>query len=161
MVSIVQLVEQWIVAPKVEGSSPSSYPINLLLLNNNLNVFLFNHFKVFQNFIFFFTNLSTILHSYFALNELIWQEGLFLDFLQKKCANNWLKKTVIYTGYLFSEKLIFDEIIKFYLNLIVYPFQFFFIFEFNNIANLLFINIFLFLFIFYFIVLLFFSFSIF
>lgn len=35
MVSVAQLVERWIVAPVVEGSSPFTHPINLVVNHNS------------------------------------------------------------------------------------------------------------------------------
>jgi hypothetical protein len=84
--------------------------------------------------------------NYYILNELIWQEGLLIDFLQKKIADNWVKKFLIFSAYLFNERLVFDKIIRFYLDLIIWPMHKFFIFEFNNISNTLFVTIFFFIF---------------
>jgi len=42
-----------------------------------------------------------------------------IDFLQKKIADNWTKKFLIYSSYLFNEKLLFDKVIRFYLNLVI------------------------------------------
>lgn len=118
------------------------------------NYFLHNinklQYEVLTDFIknfYFITN-------YYALNELIWQEGFLIDFLQKKIADNWIKKFLIYSAYLFNERLVFDKVIKFYLDLIIWPFHKLSIFEFNNVANTLSIT-FIFLF-FYFLIFLFF-----
>lgn len=153
LVSIVQLVEQWIVAPKAVGSRPSSYPLNTFSffkffnsISNNLNHL--NSLHVF----FFLKNLNFV-PRYYQLNELIWQDGFLLDFLQKKTLNSWIKKFVILSGNLFSEKLLFDALIKFYLNTVVYPLNFIFIFEVTNVYNLLFFTIFTLISIFFFIVL--------
>ena len=69
-----------------------------------------------------------------------------MDFLQKKIADNWIKKFLIYSAYLFNERLVFDKIIKFYLDLIIWPMHKLFVFEFNNVSNTLFVTIFFFLF---------------
>lgn len=143
-------------APKVEGSSPSSYPLNLIKFLNFYNFFLFKNSSIINNFLFNFLSNLSFIPNYYLLNELIWQEGLLIDFLQKKITDNWIKKFLIYSSYLFSEKLMFDNIIRFYLNLIIQPMNKMFIFEFNNISNLLLISIFFFIFIFFFIILLFF-----
>jgi hypothetical protein len=47
-VSIVQLVERWIVAPKVEGSNPSSYPMNIFFILSSYNSFIFNVQQIFS-----------------------------------------------------------------------------------------------------------------
>jgi hypothetical protein len=72
------------------------------------------------------------------------------DFLQKKITDNWLKKFVIYSANLFSERVVFEKIIKFYLDLLIWPTHKLFIFEFNNVGGLLFINLFIFLISFFF-----------
>jgi hypothetical protein len=97
-----------------------------------------------------FITQTQFLLSYFKLNELLWQEGLLLDFLQKKIVDNWMRKFLIFSSFLFNEKLIFDSIIKFFLNLVIWPGHKFFIFEFFNISNLFFF-IFLFFILFFFI----------
>jgi hypothetical protein len=60
-------------------------------------------------------NLS-FLPTYYHRNELLWQDGFLFDFLQKKSADVWLRKFVINTGYLFSERLVFDQVIRVYLD---------------------------------------------
>lgn len=88
-----------------------------------------------------FTYKSSFLHSFYKKSELIWQEGLLIDFLQKKSFDVWTKKFLIYSSYLFNEKFVFDKIVKFFINLIISPFQKLFIFETLNISNFFFINI--------------------
>ena len=109
------------------------------------NVFFYNmiEFKnsIIKNFILF----NNYLIHFYRLNEYVWQEGLLIDFLQKKTLDNWLKKFVIYSANLFNERLVFDKIIKVYLNFFIWPLHKLFITEINNISFLLFINLFFFL----------------
>lgn len=144
------MVERWIVAPEVVGSIPSSYLLfyfNLLnfynITSQKLNLLLF---LVLNNFL----KKTFYLNNFILINEIIWQEGLLIDFLQKKITDNWLKKFVIYSANLFNERLVFDKIIKIYLNYLIWPMHKIFIFEFNNVSNLLFVNIFIFFFFFIF-----------
>ena len=65
-----------------------------------------------------------------------------MDFLQKKVADNWVRRFLIRSAYLFSERLVFDKIVRFYLDLIIWPSHTLFIFEFNNVANVLFVSVF-------------------
>lgn len=147
------MVEQWIVAPKVAGSSPVIYPMNFSYI-----ITLFNSVAVSINTIKNdltrgFLVRTYFLFNYFLLNELIWQEGLLIDFLQKKVADNWVKKFLIYSAYLFNERLVFDRVIRFYLDLIIWPLHKLFVFDLNNVSSVLFVNLFLFfifLFFFYF-----------
>lgn len=105
----------------------------------------YNLIKIKSLFLIFFVNRSYFITNYYSLNELIWQEGLLIDFLQKKIADNWIKKFLIYSSYLFNEKLLFDKIIKFFLNLIIWPAHKLSIFDFNNTANILFMTVFFFI----------------
>jgi hypothetical protein len=113
------LVEQWIVAPKVAGSSPVIYPMNFVnfFLSYDSIISFFNRLR--QGLITNFLIKTYFLFNYYLLNELIWQEGLLIDFLQKKIADNWVKKFLIYSAYLFNERLVFDTIIRFYLDLLI------------------------------------------
>lgn len=143
------MVEQWIVAPKAVGSRPSSYPLNFFFFfkHYNINIYTFTIINLF--YLNFFLKNIKIIYNYYTLSELIWQEGFLIDFLQKKSADNWIKKFVIFSGNLFNEKLMFDNVVKFYLTTVVYPLKNFFVFELTNISNLIFINVFIFIFIFF------------
>jgi len=114
----------------------------------------FNSFVIKLNliqrfFIFNFANKTSFLLKFYTKNELIWQEGLLIDFLQKKSFDNWTKKFLIFSSYLFNEKLIFDKVVKFFINLILIPFQSFFTFDNVSISNFFFLNIIFYFFIFF------------
>lgn len=145
--NIVQLVEQRIVAPKVAGSNPSIYPIlHIYVLYNN---FWYKN-KIYKvTFFYSFLLAFSFLNRYYKVNDLLWQEGLLIDFLQKKIINNWLLKFLVNASYLFNERLIFDKIIKFYLDLIIFTAHLYNIFEANNVSNLFLFLFFLFLFLFF------------
>lgn len=121
-------------------------PLNIFKIFYFYNSFFFNLKKIKTDLTNNFLYKTYFLSNYFILNELIWQEGLLIDFLQKKVADNWIKKFLIYSAYLFNERLVFDKVIRFYLELIIWPMHKLFIFEFNNVANTLFITIFFFFF---------------
>ena len=137
------MVEQWIVAPKVEGSSPSFYPMSVI----NYNFISRKWSQIKSVTIFRFMSKTFFLSNYYLLNEKVWQEGLLIDFLQKKIVDNWVKKFLINSSYLFNERLLFEKIIRFYLDFIIWPLHKISIFEFNNVGGLLFINMFIFFFI--------------
>ena len=80
--------------------------------------------------------------TYFRRNELIWQEGLLLDFLQKKVMDKWVRKFLIISTYLINERLFFDWVIRFYVDLIIWPGHRNAIFEFLNIGTTLFALVF-------------------
>lgn len=122
--------------------------LNFLILQNyNALTYNLNNLKI--SYIKMLLNNTLFIVNYYARNELIWQEGLLIDFIQKKIIDNWVKKFLINSSYLFNEKLVFDKIIKFYLDLIIWPAHKVSIFEFNNVANTLFITIFFLIFAFY------------
>ena len=121
-------------------------PVNIFNLFSFYNTFVYN-FKTLS--IFYkntFLNKIYFLSNYYILNELIWQEGFLIDFLQKKVADNWIKKFLIFSSYLFNERLVFDKVIRFYLDLIIWPMHKLFIFDVSNISSTLFITIFFFIF---------------
>lgn len=51
------------------------------------------------------------LNKFFQRSDLIWNDGLLIDFLQKKSVDLWVRKFVIYTGFIFSERFLFESII--------------------------------------------------
>lgn len=134
--SIVQLVEQRIVAPEVAGSIPSIYPIIFFFYN------VYNFFNISLEKLKFFSITRVLFQTnsiirYYLLSEILWQEGLLTDFIQKKIINNWVIRFLNYSSYILSERLIFDKIIKFYLDLLIWPLQKSFIFELGSVNSLL------------------------
>lgn len=126
-------------------------PILHTILKKINYFFLFTSFYFFNNFFIFNKNFN-FLNNFFKKIKLIWEDALLIDFLQKKIVDNWTKKFLIISSYLVNEKFFFEKIIKFFLNLIIWPWNKFFPFEFTSVASLLLI-IFLFFFIFFYIVL--------
>lgn len=82
------------------------------------------------------------LPTYYSRNELLWVDGFIIDFLQKKSIDIFLRKFVIYTGFIFSERLVFDYLIRFYLDNLIWPLHYINVFEFNNIREILAIIVF-------------------
>jgi len=68
-----------------------------------------------------------------------------------------MRKFLIYSAYLFNERLVFDYVVRFFIDLIVWPGHKITIFEFNNVSNTLLITLFLLIVIFLLIVLFYFS----
>jgi len=71
-----------------------------------------------------------------------------------------MRKFLIYSAYLFNERLVFDYVVRFFIDLIVWPGHKNNIFEFNNVSNTLLITLFLLIVTFLVIVLLYFGFLI-
>ena len=46
----------------------------------------------------------------------MWNDGFLFDFLQKKIIDAWVRRFVIYTGFLFSERVVFEFIVRIYLD---------------------------------------------
>lgn len=115
--------------------------------------------SLFQNvFTFIFVSLTGIkdlliknfnfLPVYYKRNENLWVDGFLFDFLQKKSTDLWIRKFVIYTGFIFSERLVFDVIIRIYLDNLLWPLHYVGLFETNNILEMLVINVFFYFFLF-------------
>lgn len=86
---------------------------------------------------------TIFLPSYYTRSELMWQDGFLFDFLQKKTADAWVRQFVIYTGFIFSERLVFENIVRFYIDYLIWPFHQFFLFETKNVSEMLNIIIFI------------------
>ena len=81
-------------------------------------------------------NLS-FLTRFYRLNDLMWQDGLLIDFLQKKVADKWIRRFLICSSYLFSERVLFKFVVRFYIDSIVWPSTVISVFEFSNVTSLL------------------------
>lgn len=80
---------------------------------------------------------SVFISTFYTRNENIWQDGFLLDFLQKKTADAWVRRFVIYTGFLFSERLVFDSVVRIYLDNLIWPGHGKSIFETSNVSEML------------------------
>lgn len=83
----------------------------------------------------------SFLRDYFIINDLIWQDGFLIDFLQKKVVDKWIRNFVIYSGYLFNERFLFDYVVRFYIDAIIWKLYRKSIFEFNNVASTLLVTL--------------------
>jgi hypothetical protein len=90
-----------------------------------------------------FIEQSTFITTYYTRNENIWGDGFLFDFLQKKTADAWVRRFVIYTGFLFSERLVFDSVVRIYLDNLIWPGHSYSTFEVSNVSEMLSIVIFL------------------
>ena len=86
---------------------------------------------------------TRFLPTYYWRSELMWQDGFLFDFLQKKTADAWVRQFVIYTGFIFSERLVFENIVRFYIDYLIWPFHYYSLFETKNVSEMLNIIIFL------------------
>jgi hypothetical protein len=80
---------------------------------------------------------TKVLPSYYSMNEKIWLEGLLIDWLQKSIFDKWTKRFLVHSSYLFSERVVFDFVVRFYIDYIVWPFHKNLIFDFKSISNIL------------------------
>lgn len=81
-----------------------------------------------------FVQLSTGLHNYYRLNDLMWQDGLLIDFLQKKVVDKWMRRFLVFSSYLVSERIIFEIVVRFYIDLVVWPSTLSSVFDFVNVS---------------------------
>ena len=96
-----------------------------------------------------FTDSFFFLNRFYRINDLLWQDGFLFDFLQKKVVDRWVRTFVIYSGYLFSERLWFDYVVRFYIDLVIWPGHRYSIYEFTSIATTLVSLVSLLIFLFY------------
>lgn len=105
-----------------------------------LVLFSFYYRRFLTTFLFFFNNsLSNInfLPLFYARNNLLWADGFLIDFLQKKSVDLLTRKFFLFTGFLFSERFIFELVLKLYLDTLVWPLHAVSIFEVANTIELL------------------------
>ena len=84
-----------------------------------------------------FIQKSSFIAVYYSRNENMWGDGFLFDFLQKKTADAWVRRFVIYTGFLFSERLVFDSVVRIYLDNLIWPGHSNSIFEVSNVSEML------------------------
>lgn len=75
------------------------------------------------------------------INDLIWQDGFLIDFLQKKVIDKWIRGFIIYSANLFSERLLFDRVVRFYIDFIFKSISNITIYEFNSASSVMLINL--------------------
>ena len=80
---------------------------------------------------------TNFIEKYYIRNEYIWQDGFLFDFLQKKTADLWVRQFVIYTGFIFSERFMFENVVRLYLDYLIWPGHSLSIFETNNVSDML------------------------
>lgn len=73
----------------------------------------------------------------------MWNDGFLFDFLQKKTADAWVRRFVIFTGFLFSERVVFEFIVRIYLDNLIWVLHNKSIFESSNTSEMLTTTIFL------------------
>lgn len=84
-----------------------------------------------------YVNKITFLPIYYRINDLMWQDGLLIDFLQKKVADKWIRRFLVCSSYLFSERVLFKFVVRFYIDYVVWPTTYRTVFEFSNVALML------------------------
>ena len=116
---------------------PINYKTSLFTLLSNVlsTVLTLTKVLVLKNF--------TFLPKYYSRNENLWVDGFILDFLQKKSADLLIRKFVIYTGFIFSERLVFDSVVRIYLDNVLWPAHYTSLSEAGNVLEMLSSSIFL------------------
>lgn len=85
----------------------------------------FSHHELFYRYVYRTVNnelpeyMFITLNLFYTRTVLLWQEGLFIDFLQKKLADRWIRSFVISSANLFSDKVAFEFIYRVYIVLIL------------------------------------------
>ncbi len=76
--------------------------------------------------------------SFYKKSELLWLDSFLFDFLQKKTIDLWIRRFVVFSGFLFSETYVYTFIIRIYSLGLVIPISSKLPFEnFNPIENIL------------------------
>lgn len=77
------------------------------------------------------------LPKYYLRSENLWNDGFLFDFLQKKTVDAWVRQYVIYTGFLFSERIVFEVVVRLYNDVLLWPAHDANIFEVSNTSSML------------------------
>lgn len=93
-------------------------------------------------------NNINFIGTYIHRNDLIWSDGFILDFLQKKSIDLWTRKFLVYTGFLFSERLVFEYVVRIYTDYLVLPTTRYFYLELPNVSSVLSITLLTYIFLF-------------
>ena len=80
---------------------------------------------------------TIFLNRYYYLNDILWQEGFFIDFAQKKSTDKFVRKFLIVSAYLFSERVVFDKVIRIYSDLIFFVSGYKAIYDFTSVSKML------------------------
>ena len=80
---------------------------------------------------------TSYLPSYYRLNDLMWQDGLLIDFLQKKVLDKFIRRFLVCSSYLYSERVVFRFVVRFYVDYVVWPSTNFAIFETSSVSLML------------------------
>lgn len=84
-----------------------------------------------------FIHITHFLPSFYRMNEKIWLEGLLVDWLQKSIFDKWVKRFLVHSSYLFSERVMFDFVVKFYIDYVIWVSYYNSIWNFNSVSNVL------------------------
>jgi len=84
-----------------------------------------------------FVQKAATLPLYYRINDLIWQDGMLIDFLQKKVADKWIRRFLVCSSYLFSERVLFKFVVRFYIDYVIWPSTTKSLFEFSSVSLML------------------------
>lgn len=116
---------------KVTGSNPVFHPMRYSLVSFILEInYKYKNIYILDSLI---LKLSFI-PSFFKFNNNILNEGLLIDFLQKKSMSLFIKKFVFKTFYIFNDRYIFEKLIFYFIDQFIWTKNFFLIQEFNTIS---------------------------
>ena len=98
------------------------------LVSNMFHLFKFSKFDKFKvrlnltirSLIFTILQSITFLPSYYRMNEKVWLEGLLVDWLQKSIFDKWVKRFLVHSCYLVNERVIFDIVVRFYIDYVIW-----------------------------------------
>ena len=129
----------------LKQSNFSTTNILLLFITNTFHKIFYvkNYFFTLYAFWNIFIWKINFLPTYYIRNENTWNDGFIFDFLQKKTADAWVRRFVIYTGFLFSERVVFEFIVRIYLDNVIWKLHRNNLLELSNASEMLVTTIFM------------------
>ena len=113
----------------------NEYTTSLKKVSKYLPSYLLNPFERIKNLestlVNTFTSNTLFLPSFYRTNENIWLEGLLIDFLQKIIFDKWVRRFLVHSSYLVSERVLFDFVVRFYIDYVIWPAHFYSIFDYR------------------------------
>ena len=109
----------------------------LISIISKYNQILFYGLSFYRLNVKFLNHVVTILPLYYRLSSLLWEDGLLIDFLQKKILDKWVRQFLINSANIFNERIVFKFLIKFYIDFVLLPQNLYSYFEVRNVASLL------------------------
>ena len=128
---------------KINNFSKTNFLRAYLMSKLNTLTLTSNHFEPMYVVWDVFIWKTNFVNQFFTRNENMWGDGFLFDFLQKKTADAWVRRFVIYTGFLFSERVVFEFVVRIYLDNMIWVLHSKSMTESSNVSEMLTTTVFL------------------